>query len=176
MFLPALETLIYVWDVSGEVSVGPDVVVEVGADAVRAGHFFVDGLDETPQSSADPFWHNQPLQERRGRAKHSRRYRVLVHRYLIERRNEVEERTHRISDMFRACRGFHRLRGQREVLAKDAWLSQLLVTARDADATGVLRCQQLGSPMVTWSVGNGQPQGNFAEPRLHAQQGGRGET
>ena len=68
-----------------------DQVFEVSSDAVETVDDLVDDLDEPPWGSTSPLWHHQPLEEARECAESSERYRVLVHRYLVKRRNKVEE-------------------------------------------------------------------------------------
>ena len=47
--------------------------------------------DEPSQRRATPLWHDQPLEEARGRAECRERDRVFVNRHLVERRDEMKE-------------------------------------------------------------------------------------
>ena len=50
--------------------------------------------DEPSQRRATPLWHDQPLEEARGRAECRERDRVFVDHYLVDRRDEIKERKH----------------------------------------------------------------------------------
>ena len=75
----------------GGVVIEDDHVVEVSSDAVKALDDLVDDLDESPWSSVASLWHHQSLEEVRGCAESSERYRILVHCWLVKRRDKVEE-------------------------------------------------------------------------------------
>ena len=83
--------MLHISDMKGGVDVEDNDVVELGNDAVEAFDNFVDDLDEPPWTSAASLCHNQPLEDKRGCAESSERYRVLVHYYLMERRDELKE-------------------------------------------------------------------------------------
>ena len=91
MLSQAQEELLHISDVKGRVGLKDDDVVEVGSDTVEALDDLVDDLDETPWRNAASLWRNQPLEEARGRAESSERYRVLMNCYLKKRRDEVEK-------------------------------------------------------------------------------------
>ena len=88
MLSQAQEELLHVNDVKGGVGVEDDDVIEVGSPTPDD---LVDDLDELPWSSAASLWHNQPLEETRGCPESSERYRVLMHSYLMKRRDKVKE-------------------------------------------------------------------------------------
>ena len=70
------EEVLHVSDVKG--GVGIKGVVEVSSDAVVALDDRVDDLDEPPWSSVASLWHHQSLEEVRGCAESSERYRILM--------------------------------------------------------------------------------------------------
>ena len=90
MISQAQEEPLHVSDVKGGVGAEDDDVIEEGSNAVEALDDLVDDLDKSPWSSAASLWHYQPLEETRGCAESSERYRVM-HCYLVQRRDEIEE-------------------------------------------------------------------------------------
>ena len=91
MLSQAQEELLHVNDVKGGVGVEDDDVFQVGSNAVEALDDLDDDLDEQPWSSDTFLRHYQPLEETRGSGGSSERYRVLMHCYLMTRRDKIQE-------------------------------------------------------------------------------------
>ena len=77
-------------DVSGGIRVEHDNIIEVGGHVGQAFDDFIDHLEEPLRRQAAPLWHDQPLEEARGRAECRERDRVL-NRYLVKRRDEIKK-------------------------------------------------------------------------------------
>ena len=74
-------------DVSEGIRIELDNVIEVGGHVGKAFYDLVDHLDELSRRRGAPLWHDQPLEEARGREECRERDRVFVSRYPVERRD-----------------------------------------------------------------------------------------
>ena len=74
-------------DVSGGIRIEHDNIIEVSGHVGKAFHDFLDHHDEPSRRLAAPLWDDQPPEEARGHAQCPERGRVLVNRYLVERRD-----------------------------------------------------------------------------------------
>ena len=72
-------------DVSGGIRIEHDNIIEVGGHVGKAFYDFVDHLDESSWRRVAPLWHDQRLEEARGRAECREGDRVFMNRYLVER-------------------------------------------------------------------------------------------